>query len=439
MNYANMENWKFMMQNIKKNCCAWQSMLCFAFMLLFSLNVKAQEQTVEVLSIDTILQRIDQQNIKLKSYALRGKGFEYKAKAATAWMAPMIGAGTFMTPYPGQDIMSDNDKGSLMFNLEQEIPNPSKQRANKRFIESQSATEEAKRAIDLNELKAQAKNLYYTWIIAEKRIRLLQENDKVINSMKQLEAIRYEYNQSPLSNVFKAEAQLEENKNMLRMQEAEIARSRAWLNSLMNIPGNTKFNIDTTLTPQFNLEASLDTSFLADRRKDIQKMNTDMQTMRFGIETMKKERKPDFKIRFDHMAPLGKMMPNAYSVMGMVSIPVAPWSSKMYKNETKAMQLELEAMQQERQGMLLESQGMIYGMQEEIMNMQERVEKIADKVIPALKRSMEANFQAYRENKQQLPIVLADWEALNMMQNTFLDEKLKLYLMLVNYEKELYK
>jgi outer membrane protein, heavy metal efflux system len=432
-----MENWKFMMQNIKSSGYIQQFIMCFV--LLFSGSIKAQAQTIEILSLDTILQRIDQQNIKLKAYALRGKGFEYRAKAATAWMAPMVGAGTFMTPYPGQELMDDRDKGSLMFNLEQEIPNPSKQRANKQFIQSQSATEEAKRAVDLNELKAQAKSLYYTWIVATNRIRLLEENDKIISSMKQLEAIRYEYNQSQLSNVFKAEAQLEENKNMLRMQEAEIARSRAWLNSLMNVPGNTMFNIDTTYQPQFELEASLDTLLLADRRKDIQKMNADLQTMRFGIETMKQERKPDFKIRFDHMTPLGKMMPNAYSVMGMVSIPIAPWSSKMYKNETKAMQLELAAMQQERQGMLLESQGMLYGMQYEIMNMEERIKKISDKIIPALQRSMDANFQAYRENKQQLPAVLADWEALNMMQNTLLDEKLKLYLMFVNYEKELYK
>jgi len=432
-----MENWKFMMQNIKSSGYIRQFILCFV--LLFSGSIKAQAQTIETLSLDTILQRIDQQNIKLKAYALRGKGFEYRAKAATAWMAPMVGAGTFMTPYPGQELMDDRDKGSLMFNLEQEIPNPSKQRANKQFIQSQSATEEAKRAVDLNELKAQAKSLYYTWIVATHRIKLLEENDKVINSMKQLEAIRYEYNQSQLSNVFKAEAQLEENKNMLRMQEAEIARSRAWLNSLMNVPGNTMFNIDTTYQPQFELEASLDTLLLADRRKDIQKMNRDLQTMRFGIETMKQERKPDFKIRFDHMTPLGKMMPNAYSVMGMVSIPIAPWSSKMYKNETKAMLLELAAMQQERQGMLLESQGMLYGMQYEIINMEERIKKISDKIIPALQRSMDANFQAYRENKQQLPAVLADWEALNMMQNTLLDEKLKLYLMFVNYEKELYK
>src|SRR5690606_1333607 len=118
----------------------------------------------------------------------------------------------------------------------------------------------------------------------------------------------------------------------IQMQEAAIVRARAWLNGLMHVKGNTPFRIDTTLVPQFNPERILDTVLLADRRQDIQQMNSEMRTMRFGIESMKKERKPDFKLRFDHMSPLGKMMPNAYSVMGMISIPIAPWSNKMYKN-----------------------------------------------------------------------------------------------------------
>jgi len=414
---------------------------CFGLLLslAFPMDGLAQTPTEPTLTLDTILARIDNQNVTLKAYALRSQGYRYRAKAASAWMAPMVGAGTFMTPYPGQTRMSDNDKGSLMFNIEQEIPNPSKQKAKQAYIASQATTEATKRAINLNELKAQAKSLYYTWVVAARRLRLLHENEQVLQSMKQMEEIRYEYNQSQLSNVFKADAQLAENQNQIQMQEAAIVRARAWLNGLMHVKGNTPFRIDTTLVPQFNPERILDTVLLADRRQDIQQMNSEMRTMRFGIESMKKERKPDFKLRFDHMSPLGKMMPNAYSVMGMISIPIAPWSNKMYKNETKAMQLELDAMRFERQGMLLESQGMLYGMQQEITQMQGRIDRMEKRVIPALQRAMDANFQAYRENKQQLPAVLADWEALNMMKNTLLDEQLKQYLMIVNYEKELYQ
>ncbi|RZK90271.1 MAG: hypothetical protein EOO98_08690, partial [Pedobacter sp.] len=76
-----------------------------------------------ILPLDTILQRIDQNNLLLKTYALKAESYQYTAKAATAWMAPMVGVGTFMTPYPGQMVMDDRDKGSVMFQLEQDIPN----------------------------------------------------------------------------------------------------------------------------------------------------------------------------------------------------------------------------------------------------------------------------------------------------------------------------
>ena len=132
-------------------------------------------------------------------------------------------------------------------------------------------------------------------------------------------------------------------------------------------------------------------------------------------------------------------MPNAFSAMGMISIPIAPWSKRMYKNEIKAMELNVQAMQKEREAMLQETQGMLYGMQSEILVMQKRIENFGSKVIPALERSLEADFQLYQENKQQLAVVISDWEALVMMKMNLADEKFRLYKMIVDYEKELYK
>ncbi|MFX1708983.1 hypothetical protein PV783_33765 [Chitinophaga sp. CC14] len=90
-------------------------------------------QQAPVLRLDTILQRVDQHNILLQSYGLKAESYKYSADAATAWMAPMVGVGTFMTPYPGQQVMDDRDKGSLMLQLEQDIPNPAKLNAKKKI------------------------------------------------------------------------------------------------------------------------------------------------------------------------------------------------------------------------------------------------------------------------------------------------------------------
>ncbi len=403
---------------------------------LLPLQLCAQQHTV---SLDTILNKIDLNNPMLQTYALKAESYRHRAEAGSAWMAPMVGAGTFMTPYPGQQTMSDSDKGSLMLQLEQEIPNPAKLRAQKVFEASKGDVELAGRAIVLNELKARAKNIYYGWIIASQRVKVLQENEKIMQMMRKIEEIRYPYNQSALSGVYRAAAKIEENQNMIRMQHGEIAKAKAWLNSLMNLPANQPLVIDTTRLPVFTAELSLDTAVLAGQRKDILQMEQNIRSMQLGVKAMQSQAKPDFKLRVDHMSPLGSMMPKAYSVMGMISIPVAPWSAKMYKSEVKAMNYDIQAMEKERVGMLQESQGMLTGMQYEIQSMQKRIAAMEEKILPALKKTLEADFVNYQENKLEVRAVINSWEALTMMQGNVLDEKMKLYTMIVNYEKELYR
>lgn len=429
MNCVSTENWRSMKYITKY----------IAAMLAILAAVPAVAQQSPVMSLQAILQQIDSNNILLQSYRLKAESYHHSAEAATAWMAPMVGAGTFMTPYPGQMVMDDGDKGSLMLQLEQDIPNPAKLSAKKRFIASQGNVEMATRGITLNEFNAQAKRLYYTWIIAQQKIRVLQENEKIMQTMQKIEEVRFPYNQSQLSGVYKTTAKLEDNHNMIRMQEGTIAKARAWLNSLMNRPGNQSFDIDTAYQPAFEPAASYDTASLAAVRQDVFKMNESIRSMQLNVESMKKDKKPDFKVRFDHMQPLGSMMPKAFSAMGMVSIPIVPWASKMYKSGIKAMEYNVAAMEKEKAAMLQETQGMLYGMQYEIRSMQQRISAMEDKIVPSLRQALDAGFVNYQENKQSLSAVIDSWEALTMMQSNILDEKLKLYEMIVDYEKQLYR
>lgn len=428
MNYVSTENWRFMRYITKYIVC----ILVWAPLPLFA-------QQPPVLPLDSILQRVDRNNVLLQSYGLKAESYKYNADAATAWMAPMVGVGTFMTPYPGQTIMDDRDKGSLMLQIEQDIPNPAKLNAKKRYIASQGNIERATRDVTLNELKAKAKQLYFTWLIARQRITVLEDNEKIMLTMKKIEEIRYPYNQSQLSGVFKATAKIEDNRNMIRMQEGTIAKARAWLNSLMNAPGNQEFEIDTTYQHDFAPASSYDTATLSAVRKDVFRMDESIRSMQLNIESMKSEKKPDFRIRFDNMYPLNSMMPKAFSAMGMISIPIVPWSSRMYRSGIKAMQYNVQAMEKEKSAMLQETQGMLYGMQYEIQSMQKRIAAMEGKIVPALQQTLDANFLNYQENKLPLTNVIDSWEALTMMQSNILDEKLKLYEMIVDYEKQLYR
>lgn len=403
--------------------------------MLFPIQALSQQL---VLPLDTILNRIERNNILLQSYELRAESYKYSADAATAWMPPMVGFGTFMTPYPGQMKMEPSDAGQLMFRIEQDIPNPAKQNAMRRYIESQGNAERSARAITLNDFKAQAKRQYYGWLVAQTRIKVLEKNIDLLEMLKKIEEVRYPYNQSQLSSVFRIDARIGETRNMIQMQQGEIGRARAYLNGLMNQTGNIEFVIDTNHHPKF-MPVAFDTNSLANTRGDVLRMNESIRSMQLNIESMKLQRKPDFRIQFDHMYPLDAEMPNQYSIMGMISIPIAPWSSKMYKSDIKAMQLNIKAMEKERSGMLQETQGMLYGMQYEIQSMQKRIYGIETTIIPALQKALDVISLNYKENKAQILDVLNSWEALIMSQMNLLDEKQRLYQMIVDYEKEIYR
>lgn len=420
------------------NCAPKFPAFILSLMFVFSFsNLHAQKK--EVLALPEIIAKIDSNNILLKTYGLKAESYEYSAEAATAWMPPMVGLGTYMMPYPFQKTMDGSDKGSIMLRLEQEIPNRKKLQARKDYILSQGNIENTNRAITLNDLKAEAKTQYFNWLIALEKINIIQQNEKVLEMMKKIEEVRFPYNQSQLSAVYRAEAAIQKNRNMLLMPQGTIAKAKGWLNALMNRPGNTDFRIDTTYKPEFIAAAFLDTATIATQRKDVLRMNESIRSMQLNIEAMKLERKPTFSIQFDHMSPLTGMMPQAFSVMGMMSIPIAPWSKKMYQSEIKSMQTNIRAMEYERAAMLQETQGMLFGMQAEIQTMQQRIQLMQEKVIPALQKTFDASFISYQENKQTLTVVLDNWEALNMMQLDVQDEKQKLFQMIVDYEKELFR
>jgi cobalt-zinc-cadmium efflux system outer membrane protein len=404
----------------------------FIVSLVFSIQLQAQ-----VYSLDSVLSIIDRNNPMLQEYEKKAQAFDAYSKGAKSWMAPMVGAGTFMTPYPNQMLMDDGDRGAWMFSIEQEIPNPAKLNANKRFLESRSDVEKQNRAIQFNTLRAEAKALYYQWLVALENISVLQENAKIIELMLKLARIRYPYNQGSLGNIYKAEARLSEVENMLLMTHADIEEKRYRLKSLMNLPASDPVMIDTTTTVDFEPSPLVyDTVALSAQRSDVQQIDETIEVMRLNQQFQKLQSRPDFKIKFDHMQPVGNM-PSQFSAMAMISIPIAPWSSRMYRSEVKGMQYEIEGMQKARQAILLESRGMLAGMASQISRMKQQLDNYKTKIVPALRKNYQTLMLAYEENREQLPMVIDGWEALNMAQTEYLDKLKEYYNMIVSYEKEL--
>jgi cobalt-zinc-cadmium efflux system outer membrane protein len=411
-----------------------RTVLVAGFCLGLLVSGKAQ-----IISLDSVLLIINQRNPMLQEYDSKVKALNTYTEGAKSWMAPMVGAGTFMTPYPTQMLMDERDKGSVMFSVEQNVPNPIKLNANRKYLASRASVEEQGRSFEFNTLRAEAKNAYYQWLVAEEKIKVLRENERIIDLMLKLSRLRYPYNQGSLGNIYKVEGRLSEVQNMILMTQGDIEESAYRLKTLMNLPPDAVIMVDTTTRVRFEANQVIyDTAALSANRSDVKQIDKTIQVMRLNQELQRSQSKPDFKIRFDHMQPLGNM-PTQFTAMAMVSIPIAPWSSKMYKSEVKGMQYDIQAMQKGREALLIETRGMLAGMVSKLVRMQQQLENYNTKIIPALRKNYQTMMLSYEENREQLPIVIDGWEALNMAQMEYLDKLEEYYTMIVSYEKELEK
>lgn len=418
----------------------YKSCLFIGALLLAGLSVQAQNR---VLKLDSVLHYLHHNNLMLQEHDLEIEAIKRYAEGAKSWMPPMVGAGVFMYPNPGQMLMGDPetgmlDKGMFMVSAEQEIINPAKLKARQQYQISKAAIEEAGHEVMFNKLRAEAKTAYYQAVVLEKKKYVLRESQRIMQFMLKLSQVRYPYNQSSLGSIYKAEGRLHEVDNMLLMTESEIAMRQIMLNTLMNLPKETKFQVDTLVQVPEAL-ALIDANSLSEARSDIRQLDRTVESMQLNLRLESLQRKPDFRLRFDQMIPRNKMMASQFTAMGMISIPIAPWSSKMYKANIKAMNLEIAGMQKGRENILNEAQGMVTSIALELQTKRTQVQNYQTKIIPALRRNYETTLLSYEQNTGELPLVIDAWEALNMAQMEYLNNLEQLYLISVNYEKELEK
>lgn len=438
MNYESLENWKGMRNKIgnKENKRSRVNYQLPLILLLCCASLVVNSQ-VQVISLDSVLHVIEKQNPMLNTFRNRAQAMNAYVAGSKSLMAPEVGGGLWMFPYQKQNYEHLADSRQIMVSVSQTFTNPVKLKANQQYLSSRATIEQANERFFYNGLKAQAKLAYYKWYVSEQKEKLLHESEEILNLMIRVGRIRYPYNQEKLSNIYKAEGRLHEVKNMQLMNQNEIQKQQILLKQLMNTPHSIQLAIDTTtIVHELNL-ITVDTVLLTQKRSDLHQLDRTIQTMRLNQQVEKVQNRPDFNLNFSHMISVGQGMPNQFMLLGMVTIPIAPWSSKMYKANTKAMDYEIESMKAERLAIMNEVQGMTTGMISEIKTLKQQLLNYEQRIIPVLQKSYESLMLAYEENKEELPMVIDGWETLNMTRLQYLDTKMKYYEMIVSYEKEI--
>ncbi|RIY09213.1 TolC family protein [Hymenobacter rubripertinctus] len=407
--------------------------LLFLLLLLTSTPLARAQQ---VLPLDSVLRAVARANPALREYDYRSQAREAAVAGASSWEAPKLSAGYFMKPYraPGGAEMA-GERGMRMVSVEQMIPNPAKQRSRRAYLTGQAAVEQADQRSLYNQLRAQARERYFTQVILTRQLRVLDESQKLLEFLLKIAQARYPYNQSTLGSIYQAQARVAMHDNDHARLYGQLRGNTIALNTLMARDAAAALAVDTLL-PEAAAGPDPDTTALAARRSDVRGLDERLQVLRLRQDVEANRRRPDFGIRYDHMNGIGPR-PDQFSLMGMVTLPIAPWAAREYRANTAALGYEARAVQQQRASLLNEATGRIRALQSDLQTRREQVASFEKAVLPALRKNYQVTLLAYEQNTAQLPAVVEALETWLQMRLTYLDTQQQLLILRVRYDQEL--
>lgn len=412
-----------------------KKIIAVLIMCLFLMDIQAQDSFY--ISLDKLLKQVETNYPSIIQYQYNIKTLQAKTEGAKSWMPPTFSTGIMRFPY---NLMMLNEKNNpmnqagLAFSVEQMIPNQSKLNAKKDYLNSLADIEKSKSDWTKNELIREAKVLYYYRYINEKKQSIFAESEELLNLLITTSETRFSNNQSQLQNIYKAKARLAELKNMQFMLLGMIAESNIGLNILMVRDVNSSFEIDTLIEARNYPIIEADTGNISNR-SDIIAMSKNIRSMQLEQNLMKVGNRSDFGIRAEHMQMFG--MPNQWSVMGMITIPIVPWSSKMYKAETNAMGFQIQAMEQGKQTMELMAKRMLSEKLTMLGYEYAQYENYKKEIVLAFENNLQANLLAYKQNTGDFFVLLDAWEMLLMKKIEMNDKLFNILKLEAGYEYEM--
>lgn len=392
------------------------------YILLLTLAIAGRPRAQQM-TLDAVIDSIRVSHPVIRMYDQDIRSMDEAARGARAWMPPQVGVGFFMTPYNVSLWKRDGDMtgmGSVMVSGEQMFPNRKKLDADEAYMTAMSSTQKMKKNATLNELVNDAKRYYYDWLILEKKLAVLAENEKILDFMIRNAEIRYRNGLDKISAYYKAKASLGTIRNMQIMYETEIREKKYRLNTLMGRKATVDFGIDTSYRLAAFAGIEFDSTLFYGSRSDLKAIDQDIRLARLRQQTEQMSLKPQFGIRYENMFGFGGQ-PMLYNLMGMMRIPMAGWSNKMNKANMESLKWKAGALQSQKEMMVNEYSGMAYGMLNELESKKRQLGVYTSQIIPALKNNYRTMQLAYEQNTEELFMLYDAWEKLNMTQIEYLD------------------
>ena len=389
----------------------------------------------QTVSLDSILNAIKENHPAMKMYDADIRSMDEASKGAKSWMPPEIGTGLWMTPYDPslwKKTSEGTGMGQYMISAQQMFPNKKEQVANRKYMQAMSSADKETKEATLNDLNAEAKKSFYMWLIIDKKLKVLDENEHLLNFMIQSAELRYKNNLGKLDAYYKAKAELGKIANERIMMQNDIKQQQIMLNTLMNRDKNVEFSIDSFYVMKNYAEA--DTNYFLQSRSDIKAIDKNIEITKLQQDLERTKLKPQFGVRYDHMFGFGGF-PMQYSLMAMIKLPIANWSSKMYKANIESLNWKAVSLNEQKQMILNEATGEQQSMLSAIESKKRQIDLYQKNIIPALQKNYQTMQLSYEQNTGELFELFDAWQTLTMTQMEYLDQLQGLLLMQVEMDK----
>lgn len=394
-----------------------------------------------LLPLDSILAQIEQNHPALKASDTRIRELDTYSKGTVTLPPPRVSGGFWMAPYNlnrwGQSESGETGMGSFMVSAEQMFPNRAMQRAEGQYMASMSAMQGAEKGVMRNMLFAEAKTAYFNWMVLKKKIAVLEESKSLLRLMLESAQERYKFNREKLGSIYKAESELADLDRMQAMYAGEIQQQKTMLNALMQFPAAVDYDVDTALVSSFwkHLPPLPDTSRIVNR-SDIRAIETQLRTARLEQDWNRSKLKPEFGIRYDQMFAFGGQ-PWQFSLMGMITVPIAPWANKDIKTKIEGIDFKIAAFEWEKAALANNIRGVLADRWVMMQTLQNQIERYENDILPSQRKRFQSTLLAYEQNTDELFMVLDAWMQLKMSRLAQFDILQQLFQTKVAYEKEL--
>ena len=412
------------MKELIKNILFISIILCYG---------RANTVLGQTLKISEVLTKIEENNSALLSYQNKILAANELVNGAGAWMPTKVSTEWDMIPYS-----LDYKMSQLRLAVMQDIPSYKKIKAKENYLSSIANIEKNQGGVKKNEFFTLAKDAYNKRYIAEKRISILTESINIMKTMIVLAEKQMAIAKGDLATVYRLKARLTQNESMLVHEQNMVRAETTILNYLMNVDINQTFEIDTAglLKNYRMLNANMKMDSLDCKRSDLMRMTSEINSMKLNQTLVSLNKRPTYQIQLTNFTRFGGR-PDMFAIMGSVFLPIVPWASKGYKSEVKSMSYSIKAMEQTKQNMLSMAQQMIKMSLIELESEYKELDNYKNLVIPAYKKSLDANLLAYSQNTNDLSMTLMALDDLQMAHMEYL-KHLDTYLKIqAEYEKEM--